>query len=85
MMYSLEISSTARVNMARLDPPVAQRVIRRLRRLTQNCESARHYALTGQHAGEFRLRIGDYRALYTIDRANRRLVVESVGHRSDVY
>ena len=85
MMYSLELSATARANISRLDPTVAQRVMRRLQRLAQDGESARHVALTGPHAGEFRLRVGDYRALYTIDRVNSRIVVESVGHRSDVY
>ena len=85
MMYSLELLSTARADMSRLDPPVAQRVMAGLQRLAQNCESVNHYALTGRHAGKFRLRIGDYRAMYWLDRENRRIEVESIGHRSDVY
>ncbi len=85
MMYRLELSRTARSNMSRLDPSVERRVMAGLRRLAQNCETVRHIALTGLHAGEFRLRVGDYRALYTIDRESRRIVVELVGHRSDVY
>lgn len=85
MMYSVELSRTARSNMSRLDPQVERRVMAGLRRLAQNCDSVRHIALTGPHAGKFRLRIGDYRALYTIDRENRRIDVETIGHRSEVY
>ena len=85
MMYSLEILPSARADMSRLDPPVARRVMRRLLRLARDSESFDHYALTGRHAGKFRLRIGDYRAMYWLDRENRRIEVESIGHRSDVY
>ena len=73
MIYSVELTDRAEDDLSRLDQTVAQRVERRLRRLT------------GRHAGKFRLRIGDYRALYWLDRVNRRVVVESIGHRSDVY
>ena len=71
--------------MSRLDPPVAQRIMNRLLRLAQDCESVSHHALTGRHSGKFRLRIGDYRALYWLDRENRRIEVELIGHRSQVY
>jgi mRNA interferase RelE/StbE len=33
----------------------------------------------------WRLRIGDYRAIYEIDRAHRTIVVLYVGHRKNVY
>ena len=71
--------------MSRLDPPVKRRIMRRLLRLARECESVSHVALTGPHAGKFRLRIGDYRAVYWLDRENRRIDVESIGHRSSVY
>lgn len=46
----------------------------------------RHHALTGpRHRGWFRLRMGAYRAIYEIDRANRRITVLRVEYRSDAY
>lgn len=33
----------------------------------------------------WRLRIGDYRAIYMIDRERRQVVVLFIGHRRDVY
>ena len=57
-----------------------------LARLAENAEAVRHQALTGpRHRGQFRLRMGDYRAIYEIDRGNRRIIVLRVQHRSDAY
>ena len=55
--------------------------------MAENAERVRHHALTGppRYRGQFRLRMGDYRAIYEIDRANRRITVLRVQHRSDVY
>ena len=33
----------------------------------------------------YRLRIGDYRAIYTIDNREQRVIVLFIGHRSEVY
>ena len=84
-MYSVALTDRADRDLSRLDKAVAERVSNRLLWLAEHCDSFNHYALTGRHAGKFRLRIGDYRALYWLDRANRRIEVESIGHRSDVY
>ena len=85
MMYRIVLTDRADDDLSRLDRAVAQRVNNGLKRLARNCESVSHVALTGRHAGKFRLRVGNYRALYTIDRENRRIDVESIGHRSSVY
>ena len=37
-----------------------------------------------KHSGFWRLRIGDHRAIYEIDRANGRVIVLLIGHRKDV-
>ena len=55
-------------------------------RMAENVDAVRHQALTGpRYRGKFRLRMGDYRAIYEIDRANRRITVHRVQHRSDAY
>ena len=84
-MYSLELSDEAIDDLARLDATATQLIINRLTWLAENAELVNHRALTGRWDGLYRLRAGAYRALYTIDRENRRIVVELVGHRSRVY
>ena len=84
-MYRVELTDRANEDLSRLDRAVAQRVTNRLLWLAENCETVSHYALTGRDAGKFRLRVGDYRALYWLDQERHRIVVEAIGHRSDVY
>ena len=64
---------------------VAQRIFNRLRWMSENAESMRHIPLTGRYRNMFRLRIGDYRALYTLNRVERKIIVHAVGHRSEIY
>jgi len=57
-----------------------------LARMAENAEAVRHRALTGpRYRGQFRLRMGDHRAIYELDRANRRVTVHRIQHRSDAY
>jgi mRNA interferase RelE/StbE len=38
-----------------------------------------------RHSEFWRLRIGDYRAIYEVDRSKEQIVVLYIGHRKDVY
>ncbi len=86
MAYSLEFTETAERELSRLDARVAQQMRAALARMAENVEAVRHQALTGpRYRGQFRLRMGDYRAIYELDRANRHITVHRVQHRSDAY
>ena len=85
MTYRVEFTDTAEDDLSRLDSNVAQQVLDKLRWLADNAESVRHKALTVQFKGAFGLRVGDYRAIYTHNRTERRVVVHFVRHRSQVY
>ena len=86
MAYSLEFEARARRDLSRLDAKVAHQVRAALARMTENADAVRHRALTGPtYRGQFRLRMGDYRAIYELDRANRLITVLRVEHRSDAY
>ena len=86
MPYSLVFEPRASRDLSRLDARVAQQMRTALVRTAENAETMRHRALTGpQHRGQFRLRMGDYRAIYEIDRPNRRITVLRVQHRSGAY
>ena len=65
----MNFTSNAEADLARLDVPVVQRVLKRLRWLAENFEAITPEALTGQWQGVFKLRVGDYRVLYTCDKA----------------
>ena len=84
-MYRVEFTGDAEDDLSKLDNTVAQQVLDKLRWLADNAESVRHKALTGQWKSVFSLRIGNYRAIYSYDRTERRVVVHFVRHRSEVY
>ena len=84
-MYAVDFTPTAESDLARLDAPFAQRVLKRLRWLSENSEAIRPEPLTGKWQGVSKLRVGDYRVLYTYDRKERIIVVHFVRHRREVY
>ena len=85
MPYSLEYMYKAERALARLDPQVARSIRQKLNRLAENAEALPHEALTGRYRGSFRIRIGDYRAIYDLDRTNRKISIDEIGHRREVY
>ena len=85
MKYDLEFSSRARAGLARLDSKPRRIVSEKIDWLAENAAECRHEPMTGQYSGMFRLRVGVYRAIYELDRINRRIFVDRVGHRRDVY
>ncbi len=85
MKYELQFLSQAVSDLERLDRVVAQRIYIKLRWLAVNFEATRPQALTGPLAGLFKLRFGNYRAIYEVDREHRLLIVHIVGHRREVY
>ena len=84
-MYEVEFTSNVESDLGRLDAPIAQRVLTRLRWLAENFDAIRPEALRGEWRGMFKLRVGDYRVLYTYDRAKQEIVVHSARHRREVY
>ena len=85
MTCEVEFTETAEDDLSKLDRTVAQRALDRLHWLADNVESVRHKALSARFKGTFSLRIGNYRAIYTLDRTDSKVVVHFVRHRSEVY
>jgi mRNA interferase RelE/StbE len=83
--YSLKISKRARDALARLDKPTASRIVKKLIWLADNAASVIHGALAGQWSGYYRIRIGNYRAIYLIDHTDQGIDVALIGHRREIY
>lgn len=85
MGYRVELLPEAADDLRRLDKPVAQRVMRRLRWLSENLGTVEPESLTGEWRGLFKLRVGSYRVLYTLDEDEKAITVHLLGHRRDIY
>ena len=83
MSYEVRIVPSAEKEMNRLPATVHARLSKRLLSLEDNPRPRGVRKLSGRE--EYRLRVGDYRILYTIDDKNHIVTVVAVGHRREVY
>ena len=83
MSYDLSINRRAQKQINRLPAEIRQRVRRSVLDLAQNPRPAGTRRLQGR-AG-WRIRIGDYRAIYEIDDERRVIEVLNVAHRRESY
>jgi len=84
-MYHVYFTPEADSDVARLDRPLAQRLFKKLRWLAENFDAVKPEALTGEWQGVFKLRMGDYRVLYTFNKTKQKIIVHFVRHRREVY
>lgn len=84
-MYHVQFTPTATDDLSRLNKPIAQRILTKIRWLAENFDLLTPKPLTGQWEGVFKLRVGDYRVLYTFDKAKTSITVHFVRHRREVY
>ncbi len=83
MTYSVLILRRAQKELADLPGDIYPRVRDALRSLAQNPRPPGYLKLAGREG--FRIRIGDYRAIYEIDEERRVVTILHIGHRRNVY
>ena len=84
-MYTVRFKPAAARWLARADPAVARRLMAKLKWLSQNLDMVSTEPLTGEFAGVDKLRVGQWRVLYTCDAVAQVLTVHLVGHRREIY
>jgi mRNA interferase RelE/StbE len=83
-MYQIRILDAAARDLARLDPAVARRIVNRIRWFAENLGDIKPESLTGDLAGLYKLRIGDYRVVYEILHSEQVIVMHLIGHRREI-
>ncbi|MCF6206094.1 MAG: type II toxin-antitoxin system RelE/ParE family toxin [Sulfurovum sp.] len=81
--YKIEIKKSAAKEIEKLPKPVLKRVIEKIERLSYNPRLSGCKKLSGDE--KYRVRVGDYRILYSIDDAVVTVYVVRVRHRKEVY
>lgn len=82
--YSLEISATAERQLKRLPRRDLGRVVDAIQALADQPYPPGCRKLTG-YRDTYRIRVGVYRVLYSVDRGHIVVVILKIGHRKDVY
>lgn len=83
--YLVIFTPEAEGDLEKVEPQVAQRILTKVGWLAAKYESLDHKPLSGEFKGLFRLRVGDYRVIYSVDSSSRRINILLVGHRRDIY
>ena len=82
-MINIEWTEEAIKDLEKLDKPVAQKILRKLSWFSKNFESIVPEPLSGEFKGTFKLRVGDWRIIYTVK--GKTVTILFVGHRREIY
>jgi len=82
--YRVALASSAEKELNKLPGQMVARIVPRLENLASNPRPSGCKKLKGGDH-EWRIRVGDYRVVYTIDDAKLRVEVTRIRHRSEVY
>jgi mRNA interferase RelE/StbE len=81
--YRIELRPAAVRALKKLDPPIRRRIQGAITLLAEDPRPPAARALRGRPG--LRVRVGDYRIIYTVADDVLLIVVVTVGHRRDVY
>lgn len=83
-MFNFEFKEKAVKEIERLSPEIRERILKKLKFYSLQENSLRFAEkLKDCKFGEYRFRIGDYRAIFDVD--NHTIVILKFGHRRDIY
>lgn len=82
MSYPVQLERHASAFLETCPPQLQRRLVRRLQALADNPYRG---AAKLEGTDGFRVRVGDYRILFTVDQAANRVRVWRIGHRRSVY
>lgn len=83
-IYQVNYRDAVLKDYRKIIPKMCEKIIGKIDELAVNPRPAQSKKLQGRYH-EYRLRVDDYRIIYTIDDKNRIITVSHVKHRSDVY
>ena len=82
MSYRVLLHPKAAEFLRNSEEDVVQRIEERLKEL---CEEPAGKGERLRHSTYYRLRIGDYRAIYMLEEGEHKVIVLFIGHRRNVY
>ncbi|MEK6581376.1 MAG: type II toxin-antitoxin system RelE/ParE family toxin [Nitrospirota bacterium] len=85
MTFAIEFKPQAEEDLSRLDKTIAQNISNKIDWLSQNMESIIPAPLKGKFKGKYKLRIGDWRVIYSFDYSLKIITIYAIRHRREVY
>ncbi len=81
MVFKIVWDEKADIELNKLEPSISRRIFKKVNELSENPFSKDIKRLKGSN--DFRLRIGDYRVIVSIDQDTIQIL--KVGHRKNIY
>ena len=87
MTFEVELTEQAIKELKKMDKHDAALITGWIRKNLQGCSNPRQQgkALTANHSGEWRYRVGNYRLLAEIQDEKVIILILTIGHRSKLY
>ncbi len=85
MSYAIVISRRALKDMAGLPGPIVNKITHAIEDLREDPRPSGCKKLKGKEEYLWRIRIGNYRVIYSIQDTVRIVQIRDVGHRSSIY
>ena len=86
-MYQVVFTDKALKVLKKLDRSVSRMLLAWIKKNLEGCDNPRIHgkALTGNYAGRWRYRVGDYRIMAEISDDTITIYVVNIGHRKNIY
>jgi mRNA interferase RelE/StbE len=85
-MFEVILSPEAAAFFEAADRPLAKKLARCFAQLERDPRGSNNVKqLSGELAGRFRYRVGDWRVIFRIDESANQVHVSTIGHRREVY
>ncbi len=85
-VYQVEFTPQAETDLTHINKPTAQRILKKVRWLADNFANISLEPLTATWKGFYKLRVGDYRVIYTVSEAELKIItIHFIRHRREVY
>ncbi|MFZ6016021.1 MAG: type II toxin-antitoxin system RelE family toxin [Nitrospirota bacterium] len=82
-MPKVEWEKEALDDLQKIDGPIVKRILNKISWLSQHFDNITPEPLSGGFSGTFKLRVGDWRVVYTLEAD--RIIIKAIGHRSEIY
>jgi len=84
-MFAVVFTKQAKEDLRRLDRATAQRILNKIHWLAENVATITPQPLKGPWQGVYKLGVGHYRVLYTLQNHEKQITILLIRHRREVY
>lgn len=84
-LYRIEFNKRVKKDFRSINPQDVQRIKTAIAQLSENPRPVGFKKLKGRNNDYYRIRVGNYRVIYTIEDDVLLIVIIRVGHRKEIY